>query len=38
MLAEIGILQYDYLVGYFFFLTAILIFIITIFMPLITRD
>jgi len=38
MLAEIGILQYDYLVGYFFFLIAILIFIITIFMPLITRD
>lgn len=38
MLAEIGVLQYDYLVGYFFFGTAILIFIITIFMPLITRD
>lgn len=38
MLGEIGILQYDYLAGYFFFGTAILIFTITIFMPLITRD
>ena len=38
MLDEIGILQYDYLVGYFFFGISILIFIITIFMPLITRD
>lgn len=38
MLGELGILQYDYLVGYFFFGTAILIFIITVLMPLISQD
>lgn len=38
MLAELGILQYDQLVGYFFFGIAILIFIITVLMPLITQD
>lgn len=38
MLGELGILQYDYLVGYFFFGIAILIFIITILMPLISQN
>lgn len=38
MLGELGILQYDYVVGYFFFGIAILIFFITVLMPLITQD
>lgn len=38
ILDELGILQYDQAVGYFFFGIAIMIFIITILMPLITQD
>ncbi len=38
LLSQLGILHYDHLVGYFFFGVAILIFIITILMPLITQD
>jgi hypothetical protein len=38
MLGELGILHYDYLVGYFFFGIAIVIFVITILMPLLTPD
>jgi hypothetical protein len=38
MLGELGILEQDQIVGYFFFGVAILVFIITILMPLITRD
>ena len=38
LLGEIGILQYDYLVGYIFFGIAILIFVIAVFMPLLTHN
>lgn len=38
LLGEIGILEYDYLVGYFFFGIAIAIFIVSILMPLLTHD
>ncbi|HEY7750973.1 MAG TPA: hypothetical protein VH917_01685 [Ignavibacteriaceae bacterium] len=38
LLGELNILEYDYMVGYFFFGTAILIFIITVLMPLIIKD
>jgi hypothetical protein len=38
LLGELNILQYDYLVGYVFFSIAILIFIVTVLMPLITQD
>ncbi|MFO7525685.1 MAG: hypothetical protein R6W68_09540 [Ignavibacteriaceae bacterium] len=38
LLGQLNILQYDYLVGYIFFGTAIIIFIIAVFMPLITQD
>lgn len=38
LLGEIGILEYDYLVGYTFFGIAIAIFIVSILMPLLTHD
>ena len=38
LLSEIGILQFDAEVGYFFFGIAIIIFVITLIMPLITQD
>lgn len=38
MLTELGILEYDYLVGYFFYSVAIIIFIIVILLPLIMKD
>jgi hypothetical protein len=38
ILGELGILEYDYLVGYFFFSVAILIFLTTVLMPLIIKD
>ena len=38
LLNEIGLLQYDTEVGYFFFGIAILVFIVTLIMPLITQD
>jgi hypothetical protein len=38
LLGELGILQQDQIVGYFFFGIAILIFAIAILMPLITKD
>ncbi|MCW8803435.1 MAG: hypothetical protein OQK57_03470 [Ignavibacteriaceae bacterium] len=38
LLGEIGILEYDYLVGYTFFGIAIAIFIISTLMPLLTHD
>lgn len=38
LLSKIGLLQYDAAVGYFFFAIAILLFLITIIMPLITQD
>ncbi len=38
MLGELGILQYDEIVGYFFFGIAIFIFIITLLLPLIIRE
>ena len=38
LLSEIGMLQYDTEVGYFFFGIAIIIFIITLIMPLITQN
>lgn len=38
LLGEIGLLQYDAEVGYFFFGIAIIIFIITLIMPLITQN
>jgi len=38
LLGEIGILQYDYLVGYMFFGIAILVFITAVFMPLLTHN
>lgn len=38
LLGEIGLLQYDAEVGYFFFGIAILLFIVTIIMPLITHN
>ena len=38
LLTESGILEYDYLVGYFFFGTAIVIFIITSLLPLFAKD
>lgn len=38
MLNELSILEYDYFVGYLFFGTAILIFSITVLMPLIIKD
>jgi hypothetical protein len=38
MLGELGILQYDAEVGYFFLGLAIIVFIISFFMPLIIRD
>ncbi|MBT8379883.1 MAG: hypothetical protein KJN64_11720 [Ignavibacteria bacterium] len=38
MLGELNLLEQDQIVGYFFFGVAILIFIIAVLMPLITRD
>jgi len=38
LLSEIGLLQYDAEVGYFFFSLAIIIFIIALIMPLITQN
>ncbi|MDP2364487.1 MAG: hypothetical protein Q8M94_12060, partial [Ignavibacteria bacterium] len=38
LLSEIGLLQFDAEVGYFFFSIAIIIFIITLILPLITQD
>jgi len=38
LLSEIGILEYDYLVGYTFFVIAIMIFLVSILMPLLTHD
>lgn len=38
MLTELGILEYDYLVGYFFYSVAIIIFIIVLLLPLIMKD
>lgn len=38
MLGALGILEYDYLVGYFFFFIAIVIFLIAVLLPLIIKD
>lgn len=38
LLGEINLLQYDYAVGYFFFGIAIIIFIVTLLMPLIIHE
>jgi hypothetical protein len=38
ILGELGILQYDHIVGYIFVGIAILIFLVTVLMPLITQD
>ncbi len=38
LLGELGMLEQDQIVGYFFFAIAILIFIIAVLMPLITKD
>ncbi len=38
MLSALGILEYDYLVGYFFYSIAIIIFIIVILLPLMMKD
>lgn len=38
LLGSLGILEYDHAVGYIFFGTAILIFIVTLLMPLITHN
>lgn len=38
MLTELGILDYDYLVGYFFYSIAIIIFIVVILLPLLWKD
>ena len=38
LLSEIGILEYDCLVGYTFFVIAIMIFLVSILMPLLTHD
>ena len=38
LLGEIGILEYDYLVGYTFLGIAIVIFLVAVFMPLLNHD
>ena len=38
LLGEIGILEYDYIAGYFFLGIAIIIFLVTVLMPLLTHD
>lgn len=38
LLGTLGIIEYDYLVGYFFFSIAILIFIVAVLLPLIIKD
>ena len=38
LLRATGILEYDYLVGYMFYGIAILIFLVTVFLPLLTHD
>ena len=38
LLGEVGILQYDYLVGYSFLGIAIIVFIVAVIMPLLTHD
>lgn len=38
LLGEVGILEYDYLVGYIFFGIAIVIFLVAVLMPLLTHD
>ncbi len=38
MLGELGILEYDFVVGYIFYGIAILIFILTVLLPLIIKD
>ena len=38
LLGETGILEYDYLVGYSFFGIAIIVFLVAVFMPLLTHD
>ncbi|MBK9097105.1 MAG: hypothetical protein IPM14_03100 [bacterium] len=38
LLGEVGILEYDYLVGYIFFGIAIAIFLVAVLMPLLTHD
>lgn len=38
MLSELGIIEYDFIVGYIFFGIAILIFILTVLLPLIIKD
>lgn len=38
LLSELGILEYDFIVGYTFYAIAILIFILTILLPLIIKD
>lgn len=38
LLGEVGILEYDYIVGYFFVGIAILIFLVAVLMPLFTHD
>lgn len=38
LLGEVGILEYDYLVGYIFFGMAIAIFLVAVLMPLLTHD
>lgn len=38
LLSELGILEYDFIVGYIFYAMAILIFLITVLLPLIIKD
>jgi len=38
LLGEVGILQYDYIVGYAFLGIAILVFVVAVIMPLLTHD
>lgn len=38
LLGEVGLLEYDYLVGYIFFGIAIAIFLVAVLMPLLTHD
>jgi len=38
LLGEVGILEYDYIVGYFFVGIAVIIFLVAVLMPLLTHD
>jgi hypothetical protein len=38
MLSQLNLLNYDFAVGYFFFVTAIIIFIVALLMPLVIKD